>query len=139
MGFADDYLTLNSKTKGLIDTPPARELKAIIIIPCYNEPDIINTLDALHQCEPMSHPHEIIVLINSSENSPDNIIINNKNTLKKIIEWKKSHNITALDAVNITNLPKKQAGAGMARKTAMDEAVYRFNLINQDNGIIISM
>jgi hypothetical protein len=42
-------------------------------------------------------------------------------------------------AVGPVELRKKWAGAGLARKSGMDEAIRRFNLYNKPNGIIVSL
>ena len=35
-------------------------------------------------------------------------------------------------------MPAKDAGVGLARKTGMDEALYRFNMLGKPEGIILS-
>jgi len=37
------------------------------------------------------------------------------------------------------NLPKKHAGAGLARKIGMDLALHRFNQLNRPDGMILSL
>ncbi len=41
--------------------------------------------------------------------------------------------------VRKTGLPGKYFGVGLARKIGMDEAVYRFNLLNNENGVIVAL
>jgi hypothetical protein len=84
---------------------------------------------------------EVLVLINHSEIAPDETKQYNRNTKIEIDEWISNLNISGINFFSIgpIELPKKWAGVGLARKTAMDEALRRFNLLEKPNGIIVSL
>jgi hypothetical protein len=37
-----------------INTPPHPELKLVVVIPCYDEPDLKHTLQSLNRCLPIN-------------------------------------------------------------------------------------
>lgn len=109
----------------------------IVVIPCYNEPNLIKSLQSLNNCKPAGCHVEVITVINASENSPQEIIEQNINTLKEAEHWAKQNKNDYINFYFIleNDQPHKHAGVGLARKTGMDEAVMRFMEINK-NGII---
>jgi len=141
MSFADFYFEKYKYFPAIIDTLPSENLKFIIIIPCFNEPDIIKTLQSIKNNKEIISAVEIIVLINSSEDCYENIKTTNLNTYNQLSDWCKDNSQQNKNffVLNIENLPSKIAGAGLARKIAMDEALRRFNLIENKNGFIISL
>ena len=54
------------------------DLNIIVVIPCFNEPDIIPTLNALNNCQKPKTAVEVIIVVNSSE-IHDNLIKEQKN------------------------------------------------------------
>ena len=64
MGFAAHYLERHSDNRTLIDVQPQRNLNLIVIIPSYDEDNLLLTLESLYSCALPEHPVEIIVLIN---------------------------------------------------------------------------
>ncbi len=138
MGFADKYLSKNSLYSNLVEEEVPKDLSLIVTIPCYNEPSIINSLESLASCDKIEGIVEVFVLINSSVIDSEEIVLYNRNTLKKIENWIDINNFDGIRfyVTNIENLPKKYAGVGLARKIAMDEATRRFNAINKPDGVI---
>jgi hypothetical protein len=141
MGFAATYLNKQKEIKQLISEGPAENLRMSIIIPCYDEPDIITTLNSLWNCERPEFAVEVIIIINSRTTTPQKIIEQNKKTFIEITEWIKNHHdlFYRFFVINQADIPEKNAGAGYARKLAMDEAISRFDKINREDGIIISL
>lgn len=137
----DKYLAKQSLFQELIKEKPSNNLKLIVIIPAYNEPDILNTLNALLHCKKNKAHTEIIILFNHSEISTDAIIQQNKVSYSEVLKWAKKQNTPELKfiPVLVENLPKKHAGAGLARKIAMDEAIRRFSQVENEAGIIASL
>jgi hypothetical protein len=139
--FADHYfnnsLHFTSRIPQVIDS----ETSVIVIIPCLLEPGILLTLQSLHECHPIPGRAEVIVLINESENCNPEISDFNRKTLLDIQAWMEVHISDWLTyyPVGPVKLPRKWAGVGLARKTAMDEALYRFNSIDLPEGIILSL
>lgn len=138
--FAEKYLKKNRRTE-LIQAEPLHNLEMVVVIPCFYEPDIIATLHSLAKCQPPKADVEVIILINHSETSDDEIKLFNKNTTQEIENWiiKNNHEKIRFYAVGPIEFSKKWAGAGVARKAGMDEAVFRFNHLENDNGIIVSL
>lgn len=120
-----------------ISLAPNKDLGLIVVIPCYNEPDVIPTLTALAACETPIEKVEVIIVVNSGENTQERIKKNNLETITTIEHWNQGYN-GAIDfyVIHQANLPKKHAGVGLARKIGMDEAVSRFHQIEKD-GIVV--
>jgi hypothetical protein len=140
MGFASSYLGKHGLFKPFIAREPARGINLIVVIPAFSEPDVIYSLVSLQKAERPSFPVEVIVVVNSSEDAPPGRIEQNRKTAFQVREW--SHtNCTEGFSVHVIEpplFPRKHAGAGLARKTGMDEAVHRFNLSDNRHGIIAS-
>lgn len=138
--FANNYLVKNERFP-MIEIPPDKGCGMIVVIPCISEPNILDTLKSLNECELPEKKVEVIVLINHSEIAPNEITDNNLKTKSEIESWislNKNRGISFF-AVGPVVLKKKWAGAGLARKTGMDEAVLRFNSIHKTDGIIVSL
>lgn len=138
--FADQYLKKQEK-KALISIPPEKDLGMTVVIPCLAEADILKTLDSLSQCDRPLHNAEVIVLINHSESAPLKIKKFNEQTKNEVESWISANPVPQISffAPGPVELQKKWAGAGLARKTGMDEALLRFNILNRPEGIIISL
>jgi hypothetical protein len=139
--FANHYFEKSESFKPRISAGPVAETSVIVIIPCLMEPDILKTLQSLHACNPIPGLTEVIILINESEYCTQEVSDYNMGTFHKIQHWMKEHPIDWLKfyPVGPVKLPHKWAGVGLARKTAMDEALYRFNIHNLPEGIIVSL
>jgi hypothetical protein len=133
------YLQKNTLYSELISAEIDVDTKIIVVIPCYNESGLLNTLKSLTDCDLPPCTTEVIVVINASENSEEKIINQNKKTYDECKEWIQSNSCKNLKTFIITEncLPAKHAGVGLARKIGMDEAVRRFNRINYPDGIIV--
>lgn len=120
-----------------IDVAPHQELGLILVIPCYNETNLIASLEDLFHADDPKCALEIIVVINASEDASDQIKAQNEETYLEVKDWtaKNQKANFSVHQIFTNNLPKKHAGVGFARKIGMDEAVYRFEQINTD-GII---
>lgn len=140
MSFANSYLAKQKEFKQVNNKIPDNNLRFIIIIPCCNEPFILNTLNSLYNCSLTNSSIELIIVVNSSEESSDDVKDQNIKTITDIKRWEKVNNpFFPISIIHKPNLPKKFAGAGLARKIGMDEAIGRFNLINHPGGVLISL
>lgn len=139
MAFADQYLTRNA-VSDKIRHSPVKDLKQIIVIPCLDEPALVQTLSSLWLCERPSCAVEIMIVINSPENAPDDILSANMDTLKKAGRWIRDHSGSrfTFHLIHEPSLPARYAGPGLARKIGMDQAILRFNMLNRPGGMIIS-
>lgn len=138
--FAQKYQLKQGK-QPLFSEPSREGTKIIVVIPCYNEPDILQTLRSLASCKKPDFPVEIIVVVNHSEIATDLVKQINFKTKRDIETWISEHYIKNLTfyVVGPIELRKKWAGAGLARKTGMDEAVFRFSALEYPNGLIVSL
>jgi len=133
------YLSRYAWPGPVINKAPAKDLKMSIVIPCYKEPDVLGALNSLDQCQHPECTFEIIIVINHSEDENEKVKAFNNLVAREVEEWCLSHNSGKYDAMMIKafDLPAKSAGVGLARKIGMDEAVRRFEMINEPNGIIV--
>ncbi|MDB4835253.1 hypothetical protein OAH12_01575, partial [Cyclobacteriaceae bacterium] len=95
-------------------------------------------LNSIYNCHRPNGYTEVIVVINQGENCNTEIEQQNLKTLQDTNHWIKSHNDDEklqFHIIYITDLPKKHAGVGLARKIGMDEAVRRFE--HNPNGLIV--
>jgi len=109
----------------------------IIVIPIFNEPDVISTLESLKACHTPKDPVEVILVVNNSEDGADETIQQNELTRQEVNAWLKNTKTPRLTfhLMLENKLPAKHAGVGLARKIGMDEALYRFGKSGK-NGII---
>ncbi|MBI5540382.1 MAG: glycosyltransferase [Bacteroidia bacterium] len=133
------YLEKHALYSSFIKDNPNDDLFLSIVIPCFNEPDIIASIDSLWECTRPDCSVEVIIVINASEDCNEINLNQNKISEKIFDEWQKSHseNKFRFYKIVVNDLPQKDAGVGLARKIGMDEAVRRFNLINKKDGVLI--
>jgi glycosyltransferase involved in cell wall biosynthesis len=113
----------------------------IVVIPCYNEPDVMLTIQSLFDCDRGDFGVEIILVVNSYIISPEAIKAANRLAFQTAESFASANNTPAfsLFPILVENFPGHQTGAGFPRKTGMDEAVRRFNERNNTAGIIVSL
>jgi hypothetical protein len=139
--FAERYILNNIVYPAFIKTDVLPALSLIVMIPCLNEPEIIRTLESLWACEPIQSFCEVIVAVNDSKSSSPKVQQFNRDTFQKLMAWKQENDRTnlVLHPIYADSVTSKHAGAGMARKIGMDEAIRRFNAINKPDGVIVSL
>ena len=131
------YLNKYGFIKAQLNSSPASATNIIVVIPCFNEPNILPTLQALSNCQKTKCNVEVIVVVNSSEDAPESILAQNKQTCNTFHKWKQDYKgFINFELISVPDLPKKHAGVGLARKIGMDEAVARFDSLVTD-GIIV--
>ena len=138
MAFADTYFKRFQTGKFFIKENPAEDLFLSIVIPAYNEDELCKSLQSILDCQLPEKSVEVLVILNSSESTPTEIILKNRETYQKAKQFAEHNSTKKLKfcILNIENLPKKFAGVGLARKSGMDEALQRFNSINKPDGLI---
>ena len=138
--FANQYIEKHN-IKNRLSSPATEELSFVVVIPCYNEPDIKHTLNCLFNCMQPTTQWDIIVVINHEERAEKNVILENQKTWDFLINNKQKYasEKIQLHTIWIKDIPKKDAGVGFARKIGMDQAIFRFNMINKADGIIVSL
>ncbi|MEN8118918.1 MAG: glycosyltransferase family 2 protein [Bacteroidota bacterium] len=134
----DKYIKKHAVNQPFINENPEKDLQNIIVIPCYNEPAIIPTLNSLISCKEPENSVEVIIVINSADNTDIEILEQNRRTKSEIdnrlVSFKS--NKLKFHTIWIENIPNKFAGVGFARKVGMDEAIRRFSSTSNANGII---
>ncbi|MDX8340498.1 glycosyltransferase [Draconibacterium sp. IB214405] len=138
--FADKYLQKNGH-QILINKLPEQKPGLIVVIPCFREPDLVATLESLNKCDLPEVAVEVIVLINHSEKAEEATIRENEQTKTDADAWIAKNKKEGIHffVVGPVQLKRKWAGAGLARKRGMDEAIRRFNLNDSKDGILVSL
>ena len=123
------------------DIPVAVAPDLFVVIPCYNEPDVLLTLQSLTACAHEDFNTEILILINSWQNTSESIVLQNRNTRQEIQEFASQYNTDnfRIIPVLVENLPDKLAGAGFPRKLGMDEALRRSVRGRSTGAILVSL
>ena len=134
----NDYLQKHALFNTLVEVKPSNKLNISVVIPCYNEPDVLSSLQSLAACVQPQAMVEVIVVINSSTNTCVEILEQNKRSENEINEWLQTFRSERLrfHVIHKKDLPPKHAGVGLARKIGMDEAARRFAAIGKPSGII---
>lgn len=146
MGFAAKYLSTHLfESDFFISEKPVVDLKMIVVIPVYNEPEVSGVLNSLSRCIKPDYSVEVIAVVNSPEGVAPEILTANQSALKIIrqvaeqVSQDDRGTWLRIYVIKADELPRKWAGVGLARKIGMDEAVRRFEQLNQPEGIIISL
>ncbi|MCB0760442.1 MAG: glycosyltransferase family 2 protein [Flavobacteriales bacterium] len=116
------------------------EVGLIVTIPCHNEPHVDRVLADLYSCITPACEVEVIVMINASGHAPNGVLESNAHSLQQVLRAQQN----APDWLHIyplvdNNLPPKHAGVGLARKYAMDEASWRFEFAQRNDGVIVCL
>lgn len=108
--------------------PPPPGLGLAVVIPAFNEPDLLRTLFSLWSCTRPAAPAEVIIIINSPAGCAEAICQQNARTFQEATAWASRHQDARLrfHVLHLAELPVREAGVGLARKIGMDEAVRRF-------------
>jgi hypothetical protein len=135
----DPYYERFGALEPQIAMPPPPNTGLIIVIPCFNEPNLLLSLQALWDCKSPQCAVEVFVVINSPANAPPAIREQNQQTLLQAQEWARSwpDQRFHLHLLYFPALPPKHAGVGLARKIGMDEAARRFDAIGRPDGVIV--
>ncbi len=117
------------------------EARIFVVIPCFNEPDILTTLISLAECSPPKGIVSVLVVVNDAENSIPEAVSQNNWTLDSIKNWQCQHPelFFNIQRIHAQALPKKWAGVGWARKIGMDEAIRQLARGGKPDGIIVSL
>jgi hypothetical protein len=140
MGFASNWLEERALFPQIINEAPDKQTGIIVVVPSYNEPGIVRLLNSLLLCDEPDCKVEVIIVVNAPDGASEECIVNNKQSIINIESWKKEHlNCFFRLFAFIADSSHKEWGVGMARKTGMDEAVRRFSIIGNHEGIILNL
>lgn len=117
------------------------DLGIVVVIPCYDEPDLAPVLESLQNCQRPRAAVEILLVMNASELDDEALRRRNQSAMDVIESRWTEHDEARfrVRALNFPRLPARHAGVGLARKIGMDEAVGRFLTAGNSGGIIASI
>ena len=141
MNFATAYFTRYKSLPPFFAERPAEDLGIVVMIPCYDDESVFETLRSLKNAYPIVSKTEVIVVVNSGETTPIEVVERNRTIYNRLLQQAKESYYTHFQLLPlwIEGTVKKKAGVGFARKTGMDEAVRRFAAINHPQGLIVSL
>lgn len=113
----------------------------VVVIPCYDEKDLLLTLQNLRECAAPKAKVLVAVIINSGVRSGEDVVEQNRKTYGEVMEFAAENNTETLQFFPLIfeKLPRKHAGVGLARKIGMDLAVEHFLRTQNPEGIIVSL
>ena len=134
------YLDKHRFVERQIQSPPSPQLGIVVVIPCHDEPHLLQTLDSLETCESPKSAVEVIVVVNAGVHHSLEIQEQNTHTFSTAQEWSEaSQRQFSYHFLHFPQLPKKHAGVGLARKIGMDEAVDRLEQVDRPKGVILCL
>lgn len=117
-----------------------QNLRCIVVIPSFNEESPEKILESICKCFKPAKSVEILFVFNSPINAEKSILDRNKEGIDKIEKYySKVPEWMKINSLHYQNLPKKHAGAGLARKLGMDAAIQRFSQNNISDGYILCL
>jgi len=113
-------------------------LGLVVVIPCFDEPDVGAVLESLAACAAPGCAVEVLVVINAPADAGSDTLAHNDSAARcvrdhaagKFPYWMRGY------AIEHNSLPISQAGVGLARKIGMDEAAARLAVTTEGNGVI---
>jgi len=141
MSFASNYIEQRILFPRFINEAPHDKTGIITVIPSYGEDNILRLLESLASAARPSCKVEVLIVINAPGNASPEALEKNRITLKDIESWNRQENNCwfRLFSLEINPGAIPGWGVGLARKSGMDEAVRRFHMINNPDGIILSL
>ncbi len=138
MGFASSWLDKRAVFPEFISEKPAEDTAVIVVIPAYNEKSVSNLLGSLSGCRKPSCSTEIIVVINAPPGSSPGVIAVNDACAAEIRAWREKfrNSFFRIYVIQPDTSAFRDWGVGLARKTGMDEAVRRFDMLGDPEGVI---
>jgi glycosyltransferase involved in cell wall biosynthesis len=112
-----------------------------IVIPCYREPEILQTVRSVLACRRPACGVEIVVAVNSYGISTEAVKDFNRKTFNELQLFADtlSEEDIRLTPLLFEDLPGHQTGAGLPRKLGMDWAVAQFEAAGRMDGIVVSL
>lgn len=145
LGQMKQYLRKHQRYSCQIEVPPSAALGLVVVIPCYDEPGVTVTLEALWACADGPCDVEIIIVINASIDDHPMVHAHNDRVYAELQAWTLAREAEArrrgiaFHLLRYNQLPSRHAGVGLARKIGMDAAVARFSLIGKPDGIVVNL
>ncbi len=97
-------------------------IKAIVVIPVFKEPHILETLESLNQSINENH-YGVLLVVNYGKNVSNTIKVFNQKTVKELLSWQeKKYNNLEMIILTAFDLEDKVWGVGLSRKIGLDFA-----------------
>lgn len=141
MAFATEWLKKRALFPQLFSEPPDIATGIIVVIPAFDEPGIANLLDCLASCDDPPCKVELIIIVNANSSAKARQLENNAACIDNLETWRRK-NLNCFFRIYYFDAGQPAIddwGVGLARKTGMDEALRRFDLINNPDGLIVSL
>ncbi|MBN2861879.1 MAG: hypothetical protein JXN62_01880, partial [Bacteroidales bacterium] len=141
MGFATSWLENKALFPQIFNEAPDNQTGIIVVVPAFNEPGLLDLLDSLASCIQPECKVEVIIIINAPPDAGEDSILSNRRSVNDIESWKEKHRECFFRLLTFDAGSPEMAdwGAGMARKTGMDEALRRFSTLDMPQGVIVSL
>lgn len=141
MGFASEWLQKGSLFPRLIPEEPSANTGIIIVVPAYDEPGITTLLSSLAGCEKPSCDTEVIIIVNAPAGAEKAAFNNNLLTVENVLNWNRTNpdSFFRLYCIDLGQPDFKKWGVGHARKSGMDEALRRFDILDKPEGVIANL
>ena len=82
------YLAKQKSLCNSISENHSNNLGIIVVIPCYNEPNLFKALNSISQCLTPNCSVEILVILNSSSKDSESVFVQNNKTLAEFNDWR---------------------------------------------------
>ena len=121
--------------------PPETAADIIVVIPCYNEPGLFETLHNLRACDRPDVNVLTVIVLNSGILADEDVVKQNRISYEQVVLFSDRYHEPgfAFFPLLVEDLPRKHAGVGLARKIGMDLAVEHFLRNEKSRGVIISL
>lgn len=113
-------------------------VKLTVVIPCYDEPEVLQTLQSLWTATYEDFLHTVLVL-NHREDSPQKVKEQNDKTFRLLSIWKQQNETKTKRLTIIKKVfDSATGGVGDARKLGMDFAIKQYAKHKKD-GVLVSL
>jgi len=141
MSFASGYLAKQVIRDRLISTPPDPGCGMIVTIPVFREEGLLDCLKALQKNTAPPVDTEVLLFFNAPSDADEASLELNRRILAQAVAWIEKQEPAGIrfHVYAEEKVMEREAGAGLARKILMDEAVRRFSRLNKEQGVILSL
>ena len=110
-----------------------------VVIPCFDEPDLLGVIQSLCQCEKPRYPVLVVIVINYPFGCSEEIQKRSKSQLNDLLEklTEKPFQWLNFTLIEAFDLPAKKSGVGLARKIGMDYAAIEIE--QDDNSVLVCL
>ncbi len=122
----------------VVKQDPRRDLVLSIVIPCYNEPNILDTLNSLDSCAFNQGSVEVFVVLNDHISDSSDVHAQNKRTKCQIKSFAFSKRNLNFHLIDFTQNSDNEHGVGLSRKIGLDLACERILSVNPQ-GVLVCL